>query len=380
MNRFLSDENVKTLWDVVIDADTIKTKSVPMKKQISELFINNIEGFYHSEKNKCSNLVEMNKKYIMYILNASSHVGIKKEINNEFIPSIKQPLVQQPYVQNVKQDMQTERQSKIDKDYQRRQQEFDNAMKLDIPSIPKFNDDKLDDGPIQNMEEILKEMSAQRKYDVYNITNNQMSNVNTNWLNSQETSIKNEKELQKKSAEESFHQIFKTKKEHQPAREQNQPLHYIKIENQELDKSIINNHLVDLNNNPKKNVSWGSNEIHNISNDSVFINNENSEDTNFLFSKLKRKNIEYEENKGEKYIITNNIDNNSNNNINNNIDNNIDNNIHENHNYMDNDDSSTNNFQEQINILSNKIDMLSENMNKILEILLKKENSEFQNK
>jgi hypothetical protein len=341
MNRFLSDENVKTLWDVVIDADIIKTKPPPIKKQISELFINNIEGFYHNEKNKCSNLVEMNKKYIMYVLSSCSNTSIKKEVNNQVIPTI----------QNVKQDMQSERQNKIDKDFERIQKEFESTMKLEVPPTPNFND-KLDDGPIKNIEEVLREMTAQRKYDVYNITNNQLQNVNKNWLKSEETSIKNEKEIQKKAAEDSFQEIFSSKNTNKSSSQeissqQSSPLRYIKIENQYLDKSIINNDLIDLDNSPKKQVSWGSNQTHNIEDavihdticdtpdyttDHVTLNVVEREN-NAIFSKLKRKNIGTEENS--------------------------------------NNDINTHNFQGQINILSEKIDKINENMNIILQILMK---------
>lgn len=346
MNRFLTDENVKTLWDVVIDTDIIKTKPPQIKKQISELFINNIEDFYHNEKTKCSNLVEMNKKYIMYVLSSSSNMGIKRETNNSFIPP----------VQNVKQDMQNERQSRIDKDFERRQKEFESTMKLDVPPSPNFND-KLDDGPIKNIEEVLREMAAQRKYDVYNITNNQSQNINTNWLKPEETSIKNEKEMQKKVAEDSFQEIFNTKKNNnitsqQPTSQQpTQEMKYIKIENQELDNSIINNHIIDLNNIPKKQVSWGSNETHNITDNMSF--SDEQKENNLLFSKLKRKNIEPEESNIE-YNINYKNDNDDNN-----------------YNYTNNNGSKMNTFQNQINKLNDKIDKIEKNINTILQLLMK---------
>ena len=63
---FLTTNNINVLWDVIESENSVPKESL---KQISELFNSNIQGFYNSEKVHGTSLFEMNKKYIMLILN-----------------------------------------------------------------------------------------------------------------------------------------------------------------------------------------------------------------------------------------------------------------------------------------------------------------------
>ena len=112
---------------------------------------------------------------------------------------------------------------------------------------------------ISEIEKAIKEMTAQRNYDVEQINrsnNNSIitSNIDT-WLKPQETSVKNEK----------IPQQVETNNTNKNNNNSNR-LKYIKIENIDIDNSNYQNQIIDLGKkeyeSPKKNVSWGKNETY----------------------------------------------------------------------------------------------------------------------
>ena len=252
ITNFLNKDNVKILWDVISDEDIIKNQSGEFKENIFNLFTSNIKGFYDVESKKATNLVELNKKYIMLVLNHSNKV-----IKNSMSTEIKKIKISNETPNNVNElityeEIQNDKRSQFDKDLNKRQEEFTNSMSLPVPPVPKFTD-SLDDGPISEMEKAIQEITAKRNYDVEQINrnnNNLIANSNVdNWLKSQETSVKTDKFVQ-------------------PIQNNNgNKLKYIKIDNSELDNSIYQNQVIDLGNkeqeSPKKNVTWGKNEFYN---------------------------------------------------------------------------------------------------------------------
>ena len=66
---FLSKQNVKIIWDVLIDEDILKNKSKDVISQINVVFNKNIGPFYEIEKKNTNNLIELNKKFIKLIIN-----------------------------------------------------------------------------------------------------------------------------------------------------------------------------------------------------------------------------------------------------------------------------------------------------------------------
>ena len=122
-------------------------------------------------------------------------------------------------------ELHNERKSQFDKDLSRRQEEFENIISVKAPPVPNFLD-KYEDKPIEEMDKIIKEMTAKRNYDVEQITKNSV--VDDNWLKPQETSVKSEK----------------ITKDIQPINESR--FKYLNIDNQQ--QSPI-----------KKTVTWGNN-------------------------------------------------------------------------------------------------------------------------
>jgi hypothetical protein len=185
INNFLHKENLTTLWDVISDEDIFKFLSRDIQSKIAELFTNNVKGFFEIEKTKTSSLVDINKKFIMLILN-----HIKKTYTQQMPNKIK--ILDETPVKEIitSEELHNERKSQFDKDLNKRQEEFENIMTVKAPPVPNFLD-KYEDKPIGEMDKIIKEMTSKRNYDVEQITKNSV--IDDNWLKPQETSIKSEK-------------------------------------------------------------------------------------------------------------------------------------------------------------------------------------------
>jgi len=245
--NFLNNENVKVLWDVVIDEDIIKRQSREFHENILKLFRSNLKGFYDVESQKTTNLVDMNKKYILLILNyANKQIAqIAQNVKPEYRKiKILDELPQKKVNELITyEEIQNDKRSQFDKDLNRRQEEFSNSMALPVPPVPKFSDN-LEDGPINEIEKAIKELTSQRNYDVEQINrsnNNSLSSNVDNWLKPQETSVKNDKLTPQ-----------------QPIQNSNingSRLKYIKVDNENVENQVIS---LDREKqmSPKKNVTW----------------------------------------------------------------------------------------------------------------------------
>ena len=265
INDFLTKTNVQLLWEVIIDDDLFKNQSKEIVSQINNIFYNNLRGFHEIEKNNFTNLMNMNKKFIGFILNQSYNI-----INFNKKSTKSQPLI-------TSADLQSERISKFEKDLSEKQTEFSNAMSLPVPPVPKFQDDKLDE-PISEIELEIKKVLDQRNYDIEQL-NKTLSNTNADsWLKPQETSVKNDK-LTPPPINKSI--------SNNSNNSNNNSIKYIKIDNQNIENTIIKKDIIDLE--PKKHITWKDNvENENISL-TIFEDNDNDNynETN-IFKKLKK--------------------------------------------------------------------------------------------
>ena len=270
INNFLHKENLNTLWDVISDEDIFKFLSRDIQSKVAELFSNNFKGFFEIEKTKTSSLVDINKKYIMLILN-----HIKKTYTQQMPNKIK-ILDETPSKEIITaEELHNERKSQFDKDLFKRQEEFENIMVVKSPPVPNFLD-KYEDKPIGEMDKIIKDMTAKRNYDVEQITKNSV--VDDNWLKPQETSIKSEKMTKEPQQIKESQQINESR------------FKYLNMDNQQQSPT-------------KKIVTWGNN-----------TETSDSEIEENLFKKLKRikqPEIEFENNISLSFEEINNNVNNS---------------------------------------------------------------------
>jgi hypothetical protein len=258
---FLKKENIDTLWDVIIDEDIFKFLSRDIQGKVFQVFLDNIKGFFEVEKTNTTELIDMNKKYILLIL---SH--IRKNYPEKMPNKIKifdEPLVKESITYE---EIQNEKKTQFEKDFMKRQEEFTNAMALPVPEVPDFTD-KFTDSPISGMEKIIKEITAKRNYDIEQINRKNQEKIENadNWLKPQETSIKSEKLITKTN-------------QHEEPNNQNR-LKY--LNNQ--DKNLDNNTIIEKN----KNVSWGLNEEFYLHTSLEKIE-EDEEYENNIFKKLKK--------------------------------------------------------------------------------------------
>jgi hypothetical protein len=239
VQNFIRKDNINTIWDVIIDEEIFKFLTRDIQSNVLKLFNENIKGFFEAERIKQTNLIDMNKKYILLILNY-----IKKNYPNNMPNKIKIYDNSEAKEAITYEEIQNEKKTQFEMDLMKRQQEFTNAMSLDVPEVPIFKDNFTDE-PISEMDKMIKEMTAKRNYDI-ELINRSYNQGNDNWLKPEETSIKSEK--------------FIT-----PLQKQ------VKNKEEQRDKS----------------VSWGNNEILEIENQ-LFLDKQDHEDN--IFKKLKRVN------------------------------------------------------------------------------------------
>lgn len=256
---FLTKENIETLWDVISDEEIFKFLSRDIQIQIADLFSKNFKGFYEIESKKINNLIELNKKYILLILN---HIKKNYPYQPNKIKIYNEPITN---INITAEEIQNERKSQFERDFQKRQQEFEDSINVKAPPVPEFAD-KYEDSPIAEMDKIIKEMTAKRNYDVEQINRNYNSDVNqtNNWLKAQETSLKNEKLTPQKINDE---------------KEQSYSRFKFLNNIDENAENIETNKIIS----PKKNVTWGDN--NEINNNFEFVDEEQQN----IFSKLKKK-------------------------------------------------------------------------------------------
>ena len=98
--------------------------------------------------------------------------------------------LQSPNSSYRNEDLKAERLDFFDKQLNQRRQEFESAITLKKPVPPIFEDSKMLDKPISNMEELIAQTMAQRNFDMSNISSPQSSD----WLSPVSTSVKVEKQ------------------------------------------------------------------------------------------------------------------------------------------------------------------------------------------
>uniref|UniRef100_A0A6C0IED5 Uncharacterized protein n=1 Tax=viral metagenome TaxID=1070528 RepID=A0A6C0IED5_9ZZZZ len=244
VNSFLSKENISTLWDVITDEDIFKFLSKDIQTKVLQVFTQNLKGFFDNEKIKTNVLMDMNKKYMILLLEHIKKIypqqPNKIKIHDDIIP--KSPKEAITY-----EEIHSDRKSQFDKDLNNRQEDFNNAMSIKVPPVPDFTD-KLVEEPIMEMDKIIKEMMMQRNYEIEVINKNVSSTKDDGWLQSQETSIKRGKNTVTTDTDTST----------------------------DIDRNNVFN---------KKNVSWGFNETREYQeNDKIMEDN--------IFKKLKKINNE----------------------------------------------------------------------------------------
>ena len=180
--HFLSKENAQILWEVIIDNESISKNS-----NTQQMFTKLLPEFYENEKTKQTNLLNMNKQFVSLIINLLKTNSKIINDNNNTKTKI------------TFEELQEERVSKFQEELNTKQQEFTNAMKLPVPPIPTFSDNKKDE-PLTEMEEIIRRTIAERNLEMEQIHSLNNKKEAENWIKGTSTSLKDEYERNKQKA------------------------------------------------------------------------------------------------------------------------------------------------------------------------------------
>jgi hypothetical protein len=261
LTQFRKKENLILLWEVLLDELDIKNDNPQLISNVKRIFDSNINPFI-SKANPQTNLIELNKIFLKQVSTAINRLmpGLKQQNIKKI--TISDEEIQQPY---TIEDIHSFRQTEFEKKLEEQKKEFENAINIKKPKEVDFTY-KEKESKITEMEHLIADTIARRKYELEEIqsTNYSSSSAPENWLNSQETSIKNEKITPMEETQ------FIQKK-----------LKHINIEQPQSNTpvSILKS---------QKNVTWNDNNNEIIDNISLVVN-EPSTSVPSLFNKLKQK-------------------------------------------------------------------------------------------
>jgi hypothetical protein len=273
INDFLSSKNINLLWEVIKEEDEIKVCSTELVNHFKLFIQSTLHDFFEKEKSNIKQLKDMNKKYIIFIIQYI-RIYLKNKIPNNKLSYVKDEI-------STFEDLNKERKGI-----------FAEIM----------------DEPIQESNKLMDKIVKQRLMEEEIFKNSSdIQNIDNNWIKPVETSIQKEK-IQNMSTElknqnqSNFIKYIKIEKE------MNFPINEV-IDLETSFKSDTNSNTNDLKNIfLKKHISWKE-DINNENNVEIY---ENTQDANIktniitssdlnIFSKLKKidKNIEVENVKEE---------------------------------------------------------------------------------
>lgn len=214
---FLNNENVIVLWEII--DEYINDKPKQLQEHILKVFQNNLQPFYENERISNSTLIEMNKKYILMMIQYIQKQNISEHVGQNIGQKKSDMLI-------TNEEIQTNRLQLFERDLNSRQEEFTNSMTINKPPVPNFSI-KIEDKPIE-MDKTIKQMIAQRNYDI------EMINKNTELHIKDKTNIEFIKEVN------DFHENITSEKK------------ILKIYEPTLSGEIHKNQIIDLN----KHITW----------------------------------------------------------------------------------------------------------------------------
>ena len=193
LNNFIDKENVNVLWEILVEEGVIFSNH---SNKIRDIFENNMVDFYNSEKSRTSSLVEMDKKYIaamiQFLKNSNNQPNNlnNPQNNSNNPPHYKKIKIEEEIKHPITfEEIQNEKRSKFETELQEKQKEFTNALFTPVPPTPNFKDNDIYDAPpISELENEIKRMQEQRKYDLANIQYNE-EHAKKEWLKAMDTNI-----------------------------------------------------------------------------------------------------------------------------------------------------------------------------------------------
>jgi hypothetical protein len=216
LSQFTTKQNLKLLWDVLLDELHINTTNTKLVANIRTVFESNINPFL-SRANTKSSIMDLNKQFLSQVVLAVNRLfpQLKQEhnikritISDEEISDFKEPYKIE--------DIHASRQNDFEKEVDRKRMELENYMTPQKPKELDFSDTNID-GKITSMDSLIAEKMTQRNLEIETLQN---SNYNTTsidpekWLRPKETSVKNEKNTPINTITESQYKSENSKLKH----------------------------------------------------------------------------------------------------------------------------------------------------------------------
>jgi hypothetical protein len=153
-----------------------------------------MRAFFNKEgANKSYDLMTLNKKFLELALRSMSMSN-----QTQAAPAVTS-VTASPTPRYTSQQIQEARQTQFEQQYNKKKEEFTDAITLRPPPTPTFADQK--DEPISEMEQLIANMVAQRNFEMDEITKRIATSAPTNptFLKPTDTSIKTEKQEEKEN-------------------------------------------------------------------------------------------------------------------------------------------------------------------------------------
>lgn len=263
-SQFISNENKGIIWEILIEQKLFNGIEQKHKYEIKDLFENTI--LMIENQGKGLSLIEKNKEVIKHmVLKLESFKSVpvisKREYTNE--------------------ELQKERQKKIDNEFKKKQSEFDGLTKP-IPEKIDFSD-KLDEKIGDKMDELLAQAIATRELQLNQVIQTHNPETATKWIVGENTPNIITNNVDNKEQPKNLK---------------------IGIETSIQDNQIVNLDIPTQTNQhyKKMKVSFNesNNEIHNFSNDSpismpVFNNNKSTTNIETNLFKILKKSTKHDE-------------------------------------------------------------------------------------
>ena len=200
MDSFLSRDNVDMLIEILLDDKPTKTQS-DINQIIQEL--NVFRNTHINASSPKTTLLELNQTFLKRMVQGQqSHTQQQQQQQQQQYQGQQQQQQyqgqyqeqqqqQQPATKYKVEDLKAERMDFFDQQLAQKRNEFEAAITLKKPAVPAFEDSRLLDEPISDMETLMAKTLAQRNLDIPFVAAKP-----SDWLSPANTSVRVEKSEQ----------------------------------------------------------------------------------------------------------------------------------------------------------------------------------------
>jgi len=190
LTKFINKQNLKLLWDVLLDELHIDPNNKPIVTNIRTVFESNIQPFTKNTSanmNGNTQLVSLNKQFLSQVLIAVNRLFPNLKQEQDF----KRIQISSEEVSPYKiEDIRDARQDNFEKQLHLKRADFENYINLNKPKELDFSE-KIDDDKITEMDTLIAETVARRKFDIEQIQNTIVTEDPENWLQPQKITSAN---------------------------------------------------------------------------------------------------------------------------------------------------------------------------------------------